>query len=43
MVRYFTLDLVPQLGGQLGLISAGVFYANTLKLRRLHLITKGST
>ena len=29
MTRYFTLDLVPQKGGQLGLISAGVFYANT--------------
>ena len=29
MARYFTLDLVPQLGGQLGLVSAKVFYANT--------------
>ena len=29
MARYFTLDLVPQLGGQLGLISAKVSYANT--------------
>ena len=29
MARYFTLDLVPQLGGQLGLISAEVRYANT--------------
>ena len=29
MSRYFTLDLVPQLGGQLGLISAEVKFANT--------------
>ena len=29
MASYFTLDLIPQKGGQLGLISVGVFYANT--------------
>ena len=29
MAIYFTLDLVPQLGGQLDIISSKVFYADT--------------